>query len=258
MSLRTFVKVSEKYIVDNAPTIISGIAVTGTMATAFLTGKATFKAADALREAEEERDSDEGMTRKEQIKLVWPLYIPPAVAVVGTVACIVTANSLSAKRIAAMAALYKLSEDHLEEYRDKVKEKLGLKDERALRDEINQDRIDNSYDAMQAVQVGNPGLDVMFYEAWTGRYFYSTMAKVERAANTLNHNMIRENYATMSDFYELLDLDPTQESSEIGWSLENPVDLTFSVGHSKDGATLVHVMEYSNRPVFIRDYGRMR
>lgn len=263
MSLRSFLKVSEKYIINNAPTLLSGIAVTGTLATAYLTGKATIQAVAKIDEELEMRYqtddiADTPLTKTEVVKLVWPLYVPPALAVVGTVGCIVTANSLSAKRIAAMAALYKLSEDHLEEYRDKVKEKLGLKEEQELREEIHHEKVRDSFDALRAVQLEEPGMNVMFMEAWTGRYFYSTMGKVERAMNDINRDIVQENYATLSDFYDRIDVEPTQESNEIGWSIENPIDLHFTVSTTKDGAIPVHVMEYSNRPHFIRDYGRMR
>jgi hypothetical protein len=48
VTLHSMLKLTEKYIIDNSPTLLSGIAVTGTLMTGYLTGKATFKAADLI------------------------------------------------------------------------------------------------------------------------------------------------------------------------------------------------------------------
>lgn len=260
MTLRSLIKVAEKYAVDNSPTLISAIAVSGTLTTAFLTGKATFKAADIIAAEQTRRSFSEleehvKLTKKDKTKLVWKCYIPPALAVAGTIGCIITANSISASRLAGMAAAYKLSEKQYKEYEDKIKEKLGLKEEQRARDEMYQEQLDRNPPPAPGHgegQVIPGGGNVLFRESWTGRYFYSTMETVKAAQNTINYRMISDNYATLSDFYEEIGLANTQESSEVGWSIEQPVELYFSTG-SVNGIPC-HVMEYHNRPIAIRDH----
>lgn len=260
MTLRSIFKVAEKYAIDNSPTLISAIAVTGTMATAWLTGKATFKAAKMI-DAEEERRLKEHPTwtegdrleKKEAALLVWKEYIPPAAAVIGTVACIVTANSISASRLAGMAAAYKLTESQYSEYKEKVKEKLGIQDEKRMRDELNEERVRNNPPS-DDIQILATEDEVIFLESWTGRYFRSKMHLVRAAENHIDRVLVRNRHATLTDFYDQLGLARTQESSEIGWTLESPISLDFTTTLADGGSRPVIVMEYSNLPRPIRDW----
>jgi hypothetical protein len=44
-----------KFASDNSPAILTSAAVVGTITTAYLTGKASFKAADVIRDEEDKR-----------------------------------------------------------------------------------------------------------------------------------------------------------------------------------------------------------
>lgn len=255
MTLRTTIKLAEKFIIDNSPTVLSGIAVTGTLTVAYLTGKASFKAAKLIREEEIARDLREKnppFENKDKAKLVWKAYIPPALAVLGTATCIVAANHINARRMAALAAAYKLSEKQITEYKDKVIEKFGESKEREMRDELAQDQVNRTPISSQVLLNEK---DTLFFEKWTGRYFRSDMETVKAAQNKINHSMVSDMYATLSDFYDWLGLPHTQESSEVGWCVEgNQMDLYFSTTMAEDGRTPCIVMEYNNRPQPIREY----
>lgn len=256
MTMRSLFKVAEKYVIDNSPTLISALAATGAVTATYLTGKATFKAASIIAEAQEEQNLQEKghpLDNKEKIKLVWKEYIPPALVLAGTVGCIVMANSISASRLAALAGAYKLSEKQFDEYKAKTLEKLGVKQEKEMRDEINQTYVRNNPPS-DDIQVLATEDEVIFLEKWTGRYFRSKMHLVKCAQNEINAYLIPNNYATLTDFYNLLGLQKTQESNEVGWCLENPLDLDFTAEMADGGTRPVIVMEYSNRPGPIRDY----
>lgn len=257
MALRSILKVTQRYVIDNAPTLLSAVAVTGTLTTAYLTGKATFRAADLIREEQERRDLYEvpvgSFEVKEKAKLVWKEYIPPALVVAGTIGCILSANSLSATRLAGLAAAYKISEKQFEEYREKALEKLGVKDEKRMRDEINEEMVRRNPPS-DDVQVLATEDEVIFLEKWTGRYFRSKMHLVKAAEVYVNNECLHNRYATLSDFYDQLGLARTQESSEVGWSLENPISLDFTTTLADGGSRPCIVMEYYNRPQIIRDY----
>ena len=134
LDLPTFLRRAEKVVADNSPLIMTVIGVTGTMAAAYLAGKASFKAAQLLAE------EDPHMETKEKALLVWKLYVPAAGTVAITVAAIIFSHHVSARRAAALASAYALSEKAFEEYREKVVTKIGEKKELAVRDEIAQDR----------------------------------------------------------------------------------------------------------------------
>jgi hypothetical protein len=260
VTLRSVLKVAEKYVIENSPTIISAFAVTGAAATAYLTGKATFKAAKIIAEEQANQDLQElghSLDTKEKVKLVWKEYIPPALCLTGTVVAIITANSISASRLAALAAAYKISEKQFDEYRDKVLEKLGLNKEQELRDEINTEYAEQH--PLRVETISNSflnGNDVWFLEKYTGRYFRSDMESLRAAENRMNKDVFNNMYATLSDFYEEIGLEPTQVSSEVGWNIDNPVELYFTTTFASDGRTPVAVMEYRRLPKLIKDYHR--
>lgn len=258
MTVRSIIKVTERYVINNSPTLLSAVAVTGAVAAAYLTGKATFRAASILQKEVYDRnmrelDEDDIPTTKECIKLVWKEYIPPAAVLTGTVVCIVTANSISASRMAGLMAAYKVSEKQFNEYRDKVMEKIGPNKEQEVRDEINQEAVRRNppNDDLHFLAELD---DVLFLEKWTGRYFKSKVETVKAAMNTINYRMMSDRYATLSDFYDEIGLKNTQESGEIGWSIENPVDLYFTTTMADGGSRPCIVMEYHNRPIMVRDY----
>jgi hypothetical protein len=262
VSIRSLIKTAEKLAVDNSPTIISALAVTGTLTTAYLTAKATFRASEILQIERMNRDmqelrKDEEITKTDAAKLVWKEYIPPALAVVGTVACIVTANSISASRLAGLAAAYKLTEQQYKEYEDKIKEKLGLQEEKRVRDEIAEAKVRNNPPSND-VQLYAGEDEVVFLEDYTGRYFRSKMHLIKAAQNRINASLITNQHATLTDFYDEIGLKRTSESSEIGWSLENAMELDFTTALADQDTRPVIVLRYANRPHLIRDYIRYR
>ena len=107
-----------KYLLnENSSTIFTAVGVGGTVATAYLTGRATFKAADLIAEAEVKHllDDDEEvvevsindssiikLSKTEKTKLVWKLYLPPVASGVLTITSIIVAHRISAKKIAAL------------------------------------------------------------------------------------------------------------------------------------------------------------
>jgi hypothetical protein len=88
-------------------TLLTGMGVSGVISTAYLTGRASFQASRAIEREDRKRreslsginpDSDiELMTTKEKIKLVWPLYIPPATVGATTISAIIMANHTASR-----------------------------------------------------------------------------------------------------------------------------------------------------------------
>lgn len=247
----------------NSPTLLTAVGVGGTAATAVLTAKATFKAAGIIADksviVHEDRTGDDAvevlhLSKLEKVRLVWPNYIPPVLAGGLTITAIVTANRISSTRIAALVVASGVSERALQEYKDKIVEKLGDKQSTALRDEIAQDRVDKDPPRNTELMIMSDG-DVLVKDSITGRYFTSTVEKIRRAENNTNAEMLNFDCASLSFFYDQLDLPPTDISDVMGWNLANKMDITFSSALTPDKKPCL-VIEYIRMPSV--DYDRMQ
>lgn len=234
MNVRNAIKVAEKFVGNNSPAILSGVAVSGTLATAFLTGKATFKAAKIIQ-AEEERlqETYEDAIRpdfdtKNKGLLVWKCYIPPAVAVVSTITCIVTAQTINSSRLAALAAAYKISDKAYSEYKDKVVEQFGEKGDERVRDSVAQDRVNQNPTVGRDI-VRTKGGDVLCFDPYSARYFRSDAETLRAAQNDINQSMYRlSDSSSLTDWYERIGLQSTKFSDDVGWNMENGLQLRIS------------------------------
>lgn len=239
MTLINIAKRTEKFLADNSPVVLTAIAVTGTLTTAYLTGVATFKAADLIL-VEEDRQYRETvdeprivLDRKEMFLLVWKEYIPAAGVGIITVACIVGANRIGTRRAAAMAAAYSISEKAFTEYKEKVVEKLGDNKERVIRDEIAQDQVTNNPATGREVLIGRG--DILCFDTYTARYFLSSMEEVKKAQNDTNYEILHNNYCSLGEFYNRLGLPGTSFSEEVGWNSDHLLEVIFSTVLADDG-----------------------
>lgn len=247
MSITDFAKSIEKFALTNSPALLTATAVTGTITVGILTGKASFKAASLIAEAESEvmwNDEEEIVRRKlepkEKVELVWHLYIPAVTVGISTIAAIVYANQIGTRRTAAMAAAYSVSDKAFTDYRHKVVEKLGAKKEQGVRDEVAQDRVnENPPTKQQVLMVGDN--EVLCYDQFSGRYFQSTMETIKQSQNDINFQIINEGYANLNDYYEKVGLETISMGDEFGWSTESPLEVAISTVLSTDQRPCISV-----------------
>ena len=226
------------FLHENASAILTATGVVGTVGTAVLTGRASFKAAAVIQERKlqniqesEILDVEPDFSNKDAVLAVWPLYIPPVVLGGGTVAAVIFANRISARKAAALAAAYGLSEQYLEEYKAKALEKLGVNKEQKIRDEIAQDRV--SEDKNSQVIILSSG-DVLCYDMLTGRYFQSTVEKIKKAMAEIHSEIYNHMYVSLSTFFDALGLPPTTLTENIGWNNADIPEVTFSTTRTDD------------------------
>lgn len=242
---------------ENSTTILTAVGVGGTVATAVLTGRATFKAANIISQEQETSLAEwrEGETvlpphefsKTEKTKLVWRLYLPPVATGVLTVTSIIYANKISSKKIAALAVAGGISERALQEYKDKVVERLGPKQDQKLRDEIAQDHVKANPVSSREVMIVGTG-EVLFYDELTGRYFQSTMEDVKRAENKVNYELIHFMSCSLSHFYDEIGLPPTPYTDSVGWNMNNNMEVKFSTTLSDDNRPCI-VISFARNPI---------
>lgn len=246
-----------KLIGDNSPLILTGIGAAGVITTAVLTGKATIKAYELVlaKDPVYAHNNNPAMAfdTRDKVKLTWQLYIPPAVSGIVTVGAVIAAHKVGSRRAAAMATAYVLSQEAFAEYKDKVLEKFGETKERNLRADIAQDRMHKSPVSEREIVMTGGG-NVLCFEPFTGRYFNSDMETLKKAMNDLNYQVNNNYYASLSDFYDLVGLDHTTLSDDLGWNSDELMELVFDSVVASDGRPCL-TFEYKVVP--IKGYARV-
>jgi hypothetical protein len=247
---------------DNSTTILTTAGVAGTVATAYLTACASFKAAKVIRNEEiwtdldddkEEHDEVKPLTTTKKVKLTWTFYIPAVGVGAATIASIIFANKISSKQIAALTVASGISERALKEYKDKVVEKLGPNKDRDIRDSVAQDRVTNNPPGSREVILAGTG-EVLCFDMGSGRYFQSTVEEIKRAENKINYELIHSMSASLSEFYGEIGLAPTSYSDSVGWNTNNHLEVLFSTVLSPDGRPCLAI-DFSLQPR--ADYDRL-
>jgi Family of unknown function (DUF6353) len=241
---------------EHSPTILTGVGVVGTVSTAYLTGRATVKAVKIIEENSKEYDLEYNpvinetfdvahkveLSTSRKLRLVWKLYIPPVGMGATTISAIILANKISSKRIAALGVAAGLSERALQEYKDKVLEKIGERQNTAIHDEIAQDRVNQHPVNSREVILAGTG-EVLCFDMSSGRYFQSTVEEIKRAENKINFNLVNFMHSSLSEFYDEIGLPPTSYSDTVGWNLNNKLEVRISA-----------VLSTDNRPCLAIDF----
>lgn len=239
MDVKAILRTTQRFVLNNSPAILTGLGVAGTVTTAILTGKAAYSSAMILAEkALKEFPDFNEPTFKQKVEVVYKEFIPPAIIGAATILAILGANHISTKRASALAAAFKISEQMAEEYRQKVREKMGAKSEEMMRSEIVKDRVERDGNTSNLIITGS---QVAFWDPWAGRAFSSTKERVQQAINQINHQ-IQHNYcASLSDFYDILDLARTAISDEFGWNSDEPLEPYFTGTLLSDGNPAIEI-----------------
>jgi hypothetical protein len=225
---------------QNSSTILTGMGVAGTVSTAVLTARGTFKAANAISTEEINKSNvawkPEGteevlvqrvpLSKVEQVKLVWPFYIPAVTTGMITVIAIVAANRIDSKKIAALTVASGLSDRALQEYKAKVEEKLTARQMQNVKDELASDRVHAKPTPSESVLMVGEG-QVLCFDELTGRYFRSSAEDIKKAENKLNHRILNNDGASLAEFHDELGIESTPYTDMVGWSPDTMVEVEF-------------------------------
>ncbi len=254
--ITTFAKGAKKVFVKKAPAILTGIGVAGGFAATISAVKATPKALRLIEEAEKEKGDK--LTPVEVVKTAWKPYLPAAVTTIMSATCIIGASTVSAKRNAALATAYSISETALREYKDKVVEVVGEEKTKEIQDAISKDRITKHPVEKSNVIVTNNS-DQLCLDSISNQYFMSTMQKIEDAKNNFNCLLTNYNYASLNEWYDQLGIAESKQIGDtLGWDISRDglLGLSFSSQISDDGRSCI-VIDYNVGPSYDFDrFGR--
>lgn len=234
----------------HSPAILTGIGITGTFMAVFFAVKATPKAERSIEAKKKELDKEK-LSVGETIGATWKYYLPTAITVATSTACIIGANSISTRRTAALAAAYSISETALAEYQNKVKEVVGERKESDIRADIARDRMAADPPSKSEVIVTGKG-ETWFQESITKRYFKSDIEKVRKIENDLNREMRSSNTISMNDLLYSLGIPSNhQVLADIGWDINKfPIEFIFSPIMTEDVGVCIE-LDYRYKPTSI-------
>ena len=223
-------------IEKNAPAILIGLSILGCGTAVVLAVKDTPKALKRIDEKKQEMGTDK-LTVLETVKTVWPCYVPTVLAFTFSAGCAIGSQSIHAKRHAALATAYKISETALVEYRDKVVETIGEKKEQTVRDKVAQEQINKIPIVPEEVIHTGKGTS-LFLDPLSKRYFVSDKQVLHAAENKLNKQMMQSicGSTSLNDFFIEIGLEPVDDSVgyTLGWNADYQIDLDIRPGESND------------------------
>lgn len=228
------------FVDKNAPTILTVCGVGGLIGTTVMAVRATPRAETLIFDEEDKKG--EPLTKLETIKVAWKPYIPVVIMGAATASCIIAANSVNAKRNAALSAAYVLSETALTEYKSKVLEQVGEKKAEKIENEVSQNRVSNDPVTSKEVIITGKGA-TLCYDENSGRYFESSIEELQQIENRFNKRLMENmEFLTLNDLYYEMGLDPIELGEELGWDVASGlVDMRFGSTLATDGRPCVTV-----------------
>lgn len=245
VTLKSIIKSVGRTVSKRSPEILLGLGIASGITTTVLAVKATPKALRLIEQAEAEKD--EPLTPKETVKEVWKCYIPTAISGVASVACILGSHSVNAKRNAALATAYKLSETALMEYKNIIRDDLGEEKAKEISEKVMQKKLHDDPITNKEVIITGTGTQLC-YDAISGRYFESDLNSIKAAVNKINEIMVYEMYAALNDFYNEIGLSNTEMGDILGWNLDDGLlEITYGSRIAEDGRPCI-TLEYLIAP----------
>ena len=230
MNLSQMVKSVNRSLRKRSPEILIAVGILGMIGSTVMAVKATPKAIEVIENNTklDENGNKQEPTNIEKVKLCWKLYLPTVISASVSIACIVGSNSVNAKRNAALATAYTLSETALRDYTEKVIETIGEKKEQEIKDAVAKDRFDKNIEKSRDVIITGPG-KMKCYDIFFDRYFESDVNSIKRAVAELNRRMNYENYISANDYFDELGIKECPMGSLLGWNLDRGlIDIHFT------------------------------
>jgi len=270
LNVKQCFKMAKKVVQKKSPEILTGLGIAGMITTVVLAVKATPKALDLIDEEIEKQNRklsqeayDSGQSTANQInklkpvetvKVAWKPYIPALLLGSASVGCLIGANTVSARRHAALYSAYELSKTAYNELNEKVTEVVGEKKVTEIKQKLAEDKVnkvspEGAIEKKSNVVIAGDG-DTWFIDAMSNQPFLSSKNKLDAAANELNRKMRSDMYVSLSQFYDEVGIEHTGTSDYIGWRIDKEyIDVVTSDAIVKDGKVYV-VMDFLTRPEY--------
>lgn len=227
MNLKNVSKKAMDYFDENSSKMLTGTAVAGSIMTGGLAFKSGLEMKEILDSRKEElkRVGDDPKRRKEininTFKKSIPKILPTLFSGIATAACIITSHSISSRKIAMVTAAYNISEKAVTDLNGKMKEVLGEKKTKEIRNSIIKDDI-GQIPKNETIIMGSG--DVWCKDKQTGRFFRSNAQKIGIAIAQLSADIQTDMWVSLNDLYDAIDskeLESIPLGDDLGWNVED-------------------------------------
>ena len=231
----SILKTAQMFILRNSHHILTGLALLGVGASVALSVRA-----DRIMN-EWDIDEFKQLTKEQRIKLYARIYAPPAIAVLTTGVCIVGAHSISIKRESSLLLAYEGTRQMYDRYRATVQDRLGPEEK-----EIAEKAASKAQPIPRETIVYGEG-DCLFYDAYSGRYFKSTVNKIDRVVNELNYTLLREMGVSLNEFYAGIGLEGISLGDQLGWNEQRQIEVHYGSRVTEEGRACI-VLDFVIEP----------
>ena len=189
-----------------SPTILTCIGAVGMIVTTISAVRATPDAMERIKyDSRFNHDGDSyAYSKTEAVRSAWRCYIPTMALGLSTLACMFGANALNKQQQAALTSAYMLLN---KTYKEFVKKDT----DGAIRKALVEDKVEE-----KDISVSDEMC--LFYEFNHGELFERRRSDILSAEHRFNQLFISRGYASLNDFYELIDLPKSEVGETLGWS----------------------------------------
>ena len=239
----------------HSPSILIGVGVVGTVASAVMACKATTKLEGVLNEGKEKIDTitdfANGSNKPEDYTVedykkdraiatiqtgveVAKLYAPSVLLGAASLGCIITSHGISTKRIGALAAAYTTVDHSFKNYRKNVVERFGKELDKELKYGIKKKEVEevvvNDDGSTEVVKKTVDAIDAPIIDeysefarcfdvgckGWTKDPEYNLMY-VKQVQNHFNDLLKTRGHVFLNEIYDAFGFERTQAGQIIGW-----------------------------------------
>lgn len=231
----SILRTAQTFILRNSHHILTGLALLGVGVSVALSVRA-----DRIMH-EWDIDEFKQLTKEQRIKLYARVYAPPAIAILTTGVCIVGAHGISVRRESSLFLAYEGTRQMYDRYRSTVQERLGPEEK-----QIAEKAASKAQPATRETIVYGEG-DCLFYDAYSGRYFKSTVNKIDRVVNELNYTLLREMCVSLNEFYAGIGLEGISLGDQLGWNEQRQIEVHYGSRVTEEGRACI-VLDFVIEP----------
>lgn len=171
------------------------------------------KSAPAVKEALEVAGESKELTPAQKVKIAAPYYAPAVGAALLGMGLVVTSNRVQGRRYTSLFAMYSFTESALSRWQQSTIESVAKKKFQEIERKVN---APTDPDIPENLLLDEQG--VIVWDQHTAKYFkIGSVHEIHAAVNVTNETALKDDFASLNDFYHELGIPPVPYGGEWGW-----------------------------------------
>lgn len=236
----------------HAPEICVGLGIAAGIAAVVTAIKATPKAQKLIEEKKAELKVEK-LPVKETVKTVWKCYAPTAACGLASAALIISGTKVSIANTAAMGALYNVSRDAFQDYKESVKETEDEETVKKIEEKAAQKTVDRMPEGSvtKQVYIRDRGIET-FIDSMTGQQCDTTVDAVQKAVNDFNRDL-RDVPGSLNDWLCAAGFEECRAGGDLFWDIDRTGYLDISLDSTIKDNVPCFVIVYNTPPRYVED-----